>query len=65
MTCGGRLGLCTCEVLRERPSGVSSICGVMGVALERRLVLHSFLHTRLVCVGLARLARLARPCRTS
>ena len=34
--------------------------GVMGLALECRLVLH----TRLVCVGLARLARLARPCRT-
>ena len=48
--CGGCLGLCTCEVLRERPSGMSSICGGYGgVALERRLVLHSFLHTRLVC----------------
>ena len=52
----GRIASCS---FAERH--VVHLRGLWGVDLERRLVLHSFLHTRLVCVGLA---RLARPCRT-
>ena len=41
---------------REAERLVVHLRGSWGVALEPRLVLHSFLHTRLVCVRLARLA---------